>query len=153
MLAIDTWLPRLAKWFSYFGGIAIIAMAFIGTANIVASKVFGNAIANTNELIDYGLIIVVYCAVADVQFGMGLLRVDIFTRKFPQRLDRAIQLVGHVLGTFIYAFAGYEAISLLTDHLQLKTKAAASVHSFVIWPFTVVYVVGTFFLASRCCGP
>jgi TRAP-type C4-dicarboxylate transport system permease small subunit len=144
---IDRWLSRLAKWFSYFGGLAMLFMAFIGVANIIASKAFGHSIANTNELIDYALILVVYCAVASVQLDMGLLRVDIFSRKFPRKLNKGVDLVGCALGTCIYAFAGYEAVSLLADHYRLKTTAAASVHSFVIWPFTVVYVVGTFFLA------
>jgi TRAP-type C4-dicarboxylate transport system permease small subunit len=147
VLGIDTWLTRLAHWFSYFGALAMVFMAFIGVANILASKLFGESIANTNELIDYALIIVVYTAVAGVQFDMGLLRVDIFSRKFPQKVNWGVELVGNILGTVIYFFAGYQAVSLLVDHYSLKTMAAASVHSFVIWPFTVVYVVGTFFLA------
>jgi len=147
VVIIDTWLARIAKWFSYFGGIAVLLMAFLGTASVVSAKTFGQSINNTNELIDYGLIIVVYCAVADVQFGHGLLRVDIFSRKFPKQLNRAVDFLGCVLGACIYGFAGYEAISLLADHYKLKTAAAASVNSFVIWPFTAIYVIGTFFLA------
>jgi TRAP-type C4-dicarboxylate transport system permease small subunit len=144
---VDRWLTRLARGFSYFGGLALVFMAFLGTANVIASKTAGQSIANTNELIDYTLILVVYCAVASVQFGTGLLRVDIFSRKFPTRLNKGVDLVGCVLGACIYGFAGWEALSLLADHYSLKTKAAASVHSFAIWPFTVIYVVGTFFLA------
>lgn len=145
--AVDTWLTRIARWFSYFGGIAMLFMAFMGVANIISSKFFGQAIANTNELIDYALILVVYCAVAQVQLDMGLLKVDIFSRLFPRKVNRGVDLVGCIVGAAIYGFAAYEAISLLSDHYRLKTTAAASLHSFVIWPFTVVYVAGTFFLA------
>jgi len=145
---VDTWLQRLARWFAYIGGFAVIVMAFAGTANIIVSKVFGNSLQNVNDIIDYGLIVVVYCAVADAQFGIGLMRVDIFCRKFPAKVDGAIRLVGYVLGTAMYAFAAYQAISLLRDHMQRGTTAAASVYSFVIWPFTLMYVIGTFFLAA-----
>jgi hypothetical protein len=51
------------------------------------------------------------------------------------------------LGTGIYFFAAYKSVSLLLRHYALKTLASSSVHSFPIWPFAFLYVIGSFLLS------
>ncbi|MGI5971287.1 MAG: TRAP transporter small permease [Oscillospiraceae bacterium] len=144
---LDKWIAKIARCFSYLGSAAIIITAFLAFAGIVSSKLFRFSIANVNELIDYLLIAVVYCCVADIQLGGGLIQVDIFYRKFPKALKKVIKLFTSVAGMAIYAFAAYQAISLFEKHYSLKTTAAASINSFVIWPFTLLYIIGSFMLA------
>ena len=82
----------VARWFSYLGGIALIFMAIAAFVNVIASKVFGKAINNVNEIIDYLLIAVVYCCAADCQLnGGGLIQVDIFFRMFPYGMKKVIK--------------------------------------------------------------
>ena len=47
----------------------------------------------------------------------------------------------------MYAFAGYQAFSLLNKHFTYKTLATTSSNSFVIWPFTLLYIIGSFCLS------
>jgi TRAP-type C4-dicarboxylate transport system permease small subunit len=123
-------------------------MAIIATINVVASKAFGKAISNVNELIDYFLIAVVYCCAADCQLnGGGLIQVDIFFRKFPYRMKKIVKGCGYILGLGMYAFAGYQAFSLLDKYITYKTLAASNASSFQIWPFALLYIVGSFFLS------
>ncbi|MBR1781209.1 MAG: TRAP transporter small permease [Oscillospiraceae bacterium] len=145
---IDHGINWAARWFSYLGGIALLFMGIIAFINVIASKVFGHAIANVNELIDYCLILVVYCCVADCQLnGGGLIQVDIFFRLFPYGVKKLIKGIGYIAGVCIYTFAGYQAFSLLAKHIRVKTTASTAASSFVIWPFTLIYIIGTFVLA------
>lgn len=145
---IDRGFNWAARWFSYLGGIALLFMGVIAFINVIASKVFGRAIANVNDLIDYLMIAVVYCCAADCQLnGGGLIQVDIFFRKFPYRMKKIIKAIGYLAGVCIYTFAGYQAFSLLSKHISVRTTASTSASSFVIWPFTLLYIVGTFVLA------
>lgn len=145
---IDKIINRAARCFSYLGGIALIYMALSAFVNVIASKVFGRAINNVNELIDYLMIAVVYCCAADSQMnGGGLVQVDIFFRMFPDGLKKVIKGAGNLLGLAMYTFAGYQAFSLLNKHFTYKTLATSSSTSFVIWPFTLLYIIGSFCLA------
>lgn len=145
---IDRYLNWGARWFSYLGGIALIFMALILFVNVISAKVFGRAITNVNELVDYFLIAVVYCCVADCQLnGGGLIQVDIFFRKFPDPMKKVVKGFGYLLGILVYAFAAYQAISLLNKHFTFKTLAASAASSFQIWPFTLLYIIGSFVLA------
>lgn len=145
---IDKGLNWAARCFSYLGGISIIFMAIALFVNVIATKVFGTAINNVNELVDYFLIAVVYCCAADCQLnGGGMIQVDIFFRKFPYGMKKIIKGIGYILGLTMYTFAGYQAFSLLKKHYTLKTLAASASYSFVIWPFTLLYIVGSFCLS------
>ena len=145
---IDRGMDWVARWFSYLGGIALIFMAIAAFVNVIASKVFGKAINNVNEIIDYLLIAVVYCCAADCQLnGGGLIQVDIFFRMFPDGLKKVVKGIGNILGIAMYAFAGYQAFSLLNKHFTYKTLATTSSNSFVIWPFTLLYIIGSFCLS------
>jgi TRAP-type C4-dicarboxylate transport system permease small subunit len=122
-------------------------MACSGAINIISSKLFGKAMLNVNELTDYLLIAVVYCSVAFCQLNGGLVAVDIFYRKYNETMKKIIRATGCLLGMFAYAFAAFQSVNLLEKHISLKTTAASTLTSFPIWPFTLLYVVGSFFLA------
>jgi TRAP-type C4-dicarboxylate transport system permease small subunit len=143
----DRIIQKTAKLFSYISGGALLFMACSGAINIISSKLFGKAMLNVNELTDYLLIAVVYCSVAFCQLNGGLVSVDIFYRKYNEAAKKSIRAIGCILGMIAYAFAAFQSISLLGKHLSLKTTAASTLTSFQIWPFTLLYVAGSFFLA------
>lgn len=122
-------------------------MACSGAINIVSSKLFGKAMLNVTELTDYLLIAVVYCSVAFCQLNGGLIQVDIFYRKYHETAKKIIHAAGCALGVIAYSFAAYQSVGLLEKHLSLKTTAASAITSFQIWPFTLLYVVGSFLLS------
>jgi TRAP-type C4-dicarboxylate transport system permease small subunit len=145
---VDVFFKAVTKWFSYLGGLSLLFMGIILFINIISAKVFGNAINNVNELVNYLLIAVVYCCGASCQLNEGgMIQVDIFYRKFGPGLQKVIKGVGFFCGFCLYTFAGYQAFSLLNKYISAKTLAAASTASFQIWPFTLLYIVGTFMLA------
>ena len=136
------------RWFSYLGGIALLLMAIMLFVNIVSSKVFHKSFSNVNDLVDYLLIACVYCCAADCQLnGGGLVQVDIFFRMFPYGMKKVVKGVGYLLGFAMYSFTGYEAFSLLSKYFQYKETASASSSSFVIWPFCLLFIIGSFVLA------
>lgn len=145
---IDRGINRAARWFSYIGGVAIILMALMMFVNIISAKVFRKSFNNVNELVDYLLIAVVFSCAADCQLnGGGLIQVDIFFRKFPYVMKKVVKGVGYVIGVAMYTFAGWRAFGLLSKHIKTGTLAASASTSFKIWPFTLFYIVGSFFLA------
>lgn len=148
LASVDAFFRAVTKWFSFLGGASLILMGIMLFVNIICSKVLGKAINNVNELVNYLLIAVVYCCGASCQLNEGgMVQVDIFYRKFPPVLQVIVKSIGYFLGFCLYSFAGCQALSLLKKYISAKTLAAASTSSFVIWPFTLLYIIGTFMLA------
>jgi len=121
-------------------------MAFFATADILSSKLAGRTFNNVSNLIEYMLILVVYCSVASAVLETGMMKVDLFLDKFPKPMQRIVELVGCIGGFFVYGLAVYTGYGLLKSHYGAHSLANQSSSSFQIWPFTLIYVVGTCFL-------
>lgn len=144
---IDKALVKIADWSVCISVVCLLIATLLSFANVCTTKLFHFAINNTTELVQYLLVPIVYCAVAKVQMDGGLMHVDLISRLFPQRLQDVIGSIGALLGTVMYGFAGYSAVSLLQRNYALHKTASSSVTSFEIWPFVLVYVVFSFLLA------
>jgi len=146
MIAIDKWISKIARWYSYASVGAILFMAFFATADILSSKLAGRTFNNVNTWIEYMLIIVVYCAVASAVLDTGMMQVDLLIEKLPKAVRRGIDLFGCVGGFFVYGLAAYSGYHLFEGHLAAHTLATQTSSSFQVWPFTLLYVIGTCFL-------
>jgi len=146
MISFDKWFTRIARWFSYVSVAAILFMAFFATADILSSKFIGRTFNNVSNLIEYMLILVVYCAVASAVLDTGMMQVDLLLDKFPKKLQRVIEFAGCVGGFFVYGLAAYTGFQLFKGNYASHQMASPSSSSFQIWPFTLIYVVGTCFL-------
>jgi TRAP-type C4-dicarboxylate transport system permease small subunit len=144
---IDSKVFDAVRYISYVTPVVLIFMAVLAVADILWSRLFGKAIPNTNDLIDYFLIFVVYCGAPFIQLKTGLMRVDIFYDKYRSGFKRAVNLFSYTAGTILYALAGYYGISYLTKYYTMKTLAQAATSSFPIWPFALAFVIGAFLLA------
>jgi TRAP-type mannitol/chloroaromatic compound transport system permease small subunit len=147
VLEVDRALNSIFKWFSYIGGAALLLAAFSSCADIISSKLFGRAIANVPSLVEYLLILEVYCVVARIQMEKGLMSVDIISVHFSPRIKRLIELSGIVLGVCVYTLSAYKAVDLLATSIERGQRVEPSVTAFYSWPFILVFVVGTAFLS------
>lgn len=147
---IDKVMQTAAKAFSYLGVIAIVIMAFLCVGDILAAKIFSSAIPNQTQWVQYGLIIVVYCFLASIVLGRGLMSVDILTRKFPKGVLKGIEAVSYICGIFIFGFIGCRGFILMAKHFNEGTRSATQTGAFKIWPFTCIYAIGLILLAIAC---
>jgi len=144
---VDSVIYKVLKYISYVCPVILVYMAVSATVDVIATKAFGRALNNINDYIEYLLIAVIYCGAPFVQISTGFVRVDIIYGKFPRGLKRVINLIAYAAATALYAVAGYQGLSLLRKHIASKQLASSALSSFQIWPFTLVYIIGTFLLA------
>lgn len=144
---VDHIVVMVSRVFSVLSVAAILVMAFISVIDIIASTFFGKAIAIQSDLIKYLMILVVFCFLPNLQLERGVLVVDIFSRKYGPGFAKAITVIGCVLGVVIFAVFGVRGCYLLKDYFVTKTRNVLSEQSFLLWPFALVYVIGTFMTA------
>ena len=101
-------------------------------------------------IIQYFMIVVVFAFLPIVVNQKGLMSVDILTRKFPGWLLKGINIFSYVVGTVLFSFLAYNGIALLNKHIVQKTASANQTGAFLIWPFTLFFVIGLILLSITC---
>ena len=138
-----------AMWgVSVLSGLSLLAVAILCTADALGSKIFSASIPNGTEIVTYLNIPVVFFAMAFIQVERGHTTVDLFSGRFPKGIQKAIHLIGFVLGALICGFVAYCSFQLVLDKYKTSAKASAAASSFVIWPFALVIVLGFVLIAA-----
>ena len=150
IMAIDGIMTRITTVFSWCGVIACVVSACLSVADIFAAKFFSGGIRNQYQWIQYFMIIVVFAFLPIVVNQKGLMSVDILTRKFPGWLLKGINIFSYVAGTVLFSFLAYNGIALLNKHIVQKTASANQTGAFLIWPFTLFFVIGLILLSITC---
>lgn len=104
---IDKIIFRLMWVCSALSGCSLLVVALLCTINAITSKSVGIAIPNGTEWVAYLNIAVVFLAMAYIQVERGHTVVDLFSTKYPKALQKAVTVIGHVLGAVICLMMTY----------------------------------------------
>ena len=150
--SVDKIVRSVLRFFCWLSAVALIVIMLIAVINLCGEKLrsagvsWATGIPNSNYLIQYFHIPLVFLAAGYVTLDQGHTRIDLLIQKFP-RVEKAAMFVGHVLGAILSFFICYRgaAVTLVKD-FEKNIRIAANATSPKEWPFTVCHCVGFFVL-------
>ena len=148
----DRVVRKILRFFCWLSAVALIVIMLIAFINVCGEKLlkagvtWAKGIPNSNFLIQYFHIPLVFLAAGYVTLDQGHTRIDLIIQKWP-KVEKIAMLVGHVLGAGLSFFISYRgvAVTLMKD-FEKNVRIAATANSMRAWPFTVCHCVGFFLL-------
>ncbi len=97
----------LNKIFLIIGGIAVLALMTIATANVVL-RIFHIPFRGAYELVSFVGAIVIAFALGFTQQRKGHIVVDILTEKFPKTLGKFFDVINHFVTMVFFALVAWQ---------------------------------------------
>jgi len=97
----------LNKIFLIVGGIAVLALMTVATANVVL-RIFHIPFRGAYELVSFIGAIVIAFALGFTQQLKGHIVVDILTEKFPKTLSKMLDVVNHLVTMVFFAVIAWQ---------------------------------------------
>jgi len=97
----------LNKIFLIIGGIAVLALMTVATANVVM-RIFHIPFRGAYELVSFIGAIVIAFALGFTQQRKGHIVVDILTEKFPRMLGKAFDIISHLVTMVFFAVVAWQ---------------------------------------------
>ena len=147
LVRFDNGIFNVMKWISYISAVCLFVITILSTADVVASKAFGNSIPNATSIVTYLNIPIVFLSAAYVQLERGHTHIDLIYTHFPKWAQTVIHTVGNILGVAISGFIGYRAVILTIQKFTSVAKSSSAINAFVIWPFVALIAIGFILMA------
>lgn len=107
MKFLDQFITFLNKIFLIAGGIAVLALMSVATANVVL-RIFHIPFRGAYELVSFIGAIVIAFALGYTQQLKGHIVVDILTDKFPKTLSTMLDVVNHLVTMVFFATVAWQ---------------------------------------------
>jgi TRAP-type C4-dicarboxylate transport system permease small subunit len=107
MKYLDTVYNFLNKILVILGGIAVIALMFLATGNVVL-RIFSMPYRGAYEIVSFLGAVVIAFALGITQKGKYNIVVDILTDKFPKELQNVIDKVADLIMTIFFAIVTWQ---------------------------------------------
>lgn len=150
----DRVVKNVLRFFCWLSAIALIVIMLIAFINVIGEKLSGigvtwaKGIPNSNFMIQYFHIPLVFLAAGYVTLDQGHTRIDLLIQKFP-KVEKTAMVVGHVLGALLSFFISYRGVSVtLVKDFEKNIRIASTSTAMRAWPFTVCHCVGFFLLGA-----
>ena len=151
-LKVDRVVKKILRFFCWLSAIALIVIMLIAFVNLIGEKLRGAGVAwargisNSNYIIQYFHIPLVFLAAGYVTIDQGHTRIDLLIQKWP-RVEKVAMAVGHILGAALSFFISYRGVTVtLMKDFAKNIRIASTATSWKAWPFTVCHCVGFFLL-------
>lgn len=144
---------KVMAFFHFFANISAIALCVILAVaffDVVGAKLHKlgipwlHGIANSQAMIQYCHIPLVFLTAGYVTLDQGHTRIDLLSSHFPDWLQKIFMLIGHLLGAALSFYISYVAVQkiLIGDYTLKKTITNSPSTGWPKWPFTVIHVFG-----------
>lgn len=143
----DTVVVSILKYVSYISGVCLVLIMLVAFFNVLGEKIFHTGIPASMDIIQYLHIPVVFLACGYVTLDNGHTKVDLLSRRLPDRVQKVVTTVGYLLAAFICAFVGARAVVQMQKFMATHAKSSTTGIGFAKWPFALILAVGFFLLA------
>jgi len=133
----------LSRWFSWVGGIGLVAMLGLVVADIIGIKLFKNPVPGAIEIVAFLGVVITAFAIAYTYILRGHIQVEFFVMRLPTRVRAYVDSFVHLLGIVLFAllaWRSYEYGRVLQD-----TGEVSMTQGIPFYPF--VYAI------ALCCIP
>lgn len=136
----------LARWMAWFGALVLCAIALMSTASITGRAMlsFGLApIPGDFELVETGTALAVFCFLPWCHLMRGHALVDLFWRRFPPALRRALMVFADGLMLLVWALLAWRMGVALLEYRD-NGETGFILHMPVWWGYAAAMVPAAF---------
>ena len=136
-MRVDLVVKKVLRFFCWLSAVALIIIMLIAFINVIGEKLaragvtWAKGIPNSNYLIQYFHIPLVFLAAGYVTIDQGHTRIDLLIQKLPM-VEKIAMAVGHVLGAALAFFISYRGVfvTLVKDfekNMRITSTATAQI--------------------------
>lgn len=139
---------RLLRGFGLVSTLATLIMMLLVVANIIGRYLFNRPLTGTLEFTESLLVLVIFCSIALTQYDGGHIRVNLVTRRLPQRLSRGLTVIAMLAGCAFFTWSAYAAWIFAAQAYSFNEQEWGEV-VFPLWPIKFVVFIGIAMLALQ----
>ncbi|CAN0601362.1 unnamed protein product, partial [Ectocarpus sp. 12 AP-2014] len=120
---LRTWADRLIGLSANIGALGLLVEVAVILIDVIG-RAFGSPLFGSQDMITMAMVILVFGGMAMCDREGGHIAVDIFEPRYPNWLNRTIDIAAAILGAVIFAFIAYAIIesAKLSVMLNLSTN-------------------------------
>ena len=130
------------------GGILLMAMMLLVTADVMGRFFFSKPVQGTTEVTEFMMVALLYLSLSHTQALKGHINVDIFLSYFKKRTRLVLDLVTCLLGLVLFALITWQGI-LAAIKAWTFWETTFGVLPFPLFPTKVLVPLGSFLLCLR----
>jgi len=135
---------RLSKWFTWIGGIALLALTGIACANMVM-RPLGTPLTGAYELVGFLGALAVALPLGYTQIARSHISVDILATRYSKRTTRFINGISSLLSMIFFILVGWQTAKYAT--LIWRRGETSETLRIIYHPFVFVVSICCFLLA------
>lgn len=151
-MKVDLVIKKILRFFCWLSAVALITIMLVAVVNVIGEKLrtagatWARGIPNSNSIIQYFHIPLVFLAAGYVTLDQGHTRIDLLIQKWP-KVEKVAMVIGHILGAALSFFISYRgvAVTLVKDFAK-NIRITSTSSAWKEWPFTICHCVGFFLL-------
>ena len=122
-------------------GVIILAIAFLGTADVLGYHIFQSGVPGALELSSKGLAVAFFLALPLTQYRAAHVSVDIVANLMPGPVQRAFSIIALLGACIVFCVIAWEAVELVAKSYRFS-ESAQGILPFAVWPFKVTVLIG-----------
>ena len=130
------------------GGAVLVVFAFLVLFDVIARYLFNYSIPGIYELMQLGLVIIVYFGIAYAQQKGDHVRIELFSNENFPRMERVVRIVGDLAGIAICTIIAWRSGQNAYD-AWLTGDAMSGLIAWRTWPAMAAVPLGFGLLALR----
>ena len=107
--ALVAWLDRIARWLAIFSGVVLVALTLLTVADVGLRYLFNSPIFGAHDLMQLGLVIVVFGGLAYAGRSGGHVAVDVFTQFMSPAFARWTDFVLRILAASVFVILAWRS--------------------------------------------
>ena len=127
-------------YFSYISMAVCFFIMVLTTADVILRKFSTLNIRGSYEMIEMGMIFMVYLGIASLQVKDGHVKADMLVMLFPKRLQNFLSFVVLFIETFIYGAITYACVIKVIEFQ--RTPVYTGVLKLPFWHYYIVLIIG-----------
>lgn len=145
---LDRAIVRLGGAALIVSAYAVLAVALLGTTDVVLINTLNQPIPSAIELAAAGHVLIIFLALGAIQYRRAHVRVDIFLGFMSPRLRVLAEGFTLLVGLIVFLVLGWEASSMMAHSISVR-EIASSQLQFPIYPVKIALTVGCFIAAAE----
>jgi TRAP-type C4-dicarboxylate transport system permease small subunit len=130
------------------GGILLMAMMLLVTADVMGRSLFSKPVQGTTELTEFIMVALLYLSLAHTQALKGHINVDIFLSYFKKRTRLGFDLIIYLLGLLLFTLITWQG-TLAAIKAWAFWETTFGVIPFPLFPTKVLVPLGSFLVCLR----
>jgi len=142
---------RLTEWIARallaLAAILAFLICFLVCADVIGRVVFNSPVKGTPEMVSFSIVIICFLQAPYAIRSGGMIRVDAIVDHLPLVVQRALEIIGYLLGLAFFALVCWGSIDPSVHAWTSNEFEGEGALRVPVWPARFIIVLGTFLAA------